>query len=163
MNLERRQKALAFAQKYHHGQKRKDGKDYITHPIEVAVRAERIYKEVVSRFGVEPNEDFLDDLYEGSVLHDVEEDTSATNRDIELEFGYHMARTVGLLSKAEGQTYFDFIMRLVKEYDFLPIYIKLADLEHNMSDLNEGSLKDKYRFASHVLWEILEDAINESK
>lgn len=29
--------------------------------------------------------------------------------------------------------------------------LKLADLQHNMSDLNEGSLKDKYRLAHYIL------------
>jgi hypothetical protein len=31
------------------------------------------------------------------------------------------------------------------------VAVKLADLQHNMSDLNEGSLKDKYRFAEYIL------------
>jgi (p)ppGpp synthase/HD superfamily hydrolase len=163
MNIPLREKALAFATKYHHGQKRKDGKDYITHPIAVAEIAQDIYREVVKFYGLEVDEEFLDELYVASILHDVEEDTNATNRDIEWEFGYRMASVIGLLSKQDGQTYFDFIFRLVKQYDFLPIYVKLADLQHNTSDLNEGSLKDKYRFATYILRDVLNEGLSKIK
>ena len=60
MDIPLREKALAFATKHHHGQKRKDGKDYITHPIAVAEIAQRIYREHVLMF--DANEDFLDVL-----------------------------------------------------------------------------------------------------
>lgn len=154
MDIPLREKALAFATKYHHGQKRKDGKDYITHPIAVAEIAQRIYREHVLMF--DADEDFLDEVYIIALLHDVVEDTNATLNDIELEFGYYIASCVDLLSKKDGQNYYDFIMRLVKKQDFIPIFVKLADLEHNTSDLNEGSLKDKYRLAAFILREVLD-------
>ena len=60
-----------------------------------------------------------------------------------------------------GENYFDFIMRINNgdrsREDFCGAFrvgmvsVKLADLEHNMSDLNEGSLKDKYRLAHYIL------------
>ena len=35
-------------------------------------------------------------------------------------------------------------------YEF-SAFVKRADLEHNLSDLKEGSLKEKYRLALYVL------------
>jgi hypothetical protein len=59
--------------------------------------------------------------------------------------------TVVVLSrdKENGETYFDFIMKVRKCSYAIPV--KLADLEDNLSDLPEGSLKDKYRLARYIL------------
>lgn len=166
MDLELRNKALAFATKYHEGQKRKDGKDYITHPIAVAQLSIDTYNGVLDKFvklevkDTSYYEEFLDELYVLSLLHDVVEDTAATIEDVRRAFGNYIASSVAFLTRQEGQTYYDFIMRLVKEHDFLPIYVKLGDLKHNMSDLNEGSLKDKYRFAHLILMDTIEEAVS---
>ena len=63
------------------------------------------------------------------------------------------AEIVDELSKKPGETYFDFIMRIHDGGPFRTgmVAVKLADLRHNMSDLQEGSLKDKYRFAEYIL------------
>ena len=42
----------------------------------------------------------------------------------------------------------------MKEYP-LAIRVKLADLEHNLSDLKKGSLRDKYQLTQHILEEEL--------
>jgi len=150
MEFEDRQRALDFATKWHNGQKRKDGKDYITHPIAVAEIAMKLYLDtnpIIDSYAAE----FLNEIYVVSLLHDVVEDTEATIRDISDIFGYRVALAITLLSRSKDQTYFEFIMNLVTQHDFLPVYVKLADLTHNMSDLNEGSLKDKYRFAYYIL------------
>lgn len=142
-----REKALAFATLAHKGQKRKDGKDYITHPIAVAEIAERLYRSYIGQD--------TDDIYVAALLHDVEEDTEFTYQDIEREFGTFIANRVHALSRQKGETYFDFIMRLSLSY-FMDSLIKLADLEHNLSDLQEGSMKDKYRFAKYLLEKTLQ-------
>jgi GTP pyrophosphokinase len=147
MNI--RQKALDFATKAHKGQKRKDGKDYITHPIAVAEIAEEIaYENNISEMI------YMDDLYVMAILHDVVEDTDITIGEISETFGEYIASGVQKLTRTGGN-YFDFIMSLGDQDDPLPIIVKIADLEHNMSDLNEGSMKDKYRFAHHYLTELL--------
>lgn len=64
-----------------------------------------------------------------------------------------IAEIVETLSKLPGENYFDFIMCVHNCGPFRvgAAAVKLADLEHNMSDLNEGSLKDKYRLAHYIL------------
>lgn len=154
-----REKALEFSTRKHAGQKRKDGKDYITHPIAVAEIAHRIfYSEYLPNWDDTPNdlieiEVIQDELYILSLLHDTYEDTDATLEEIEQIFGKSVSYGVMMLSnKDKVMTYYDFIMRLVsKPWDWSIMVVKRADLQHNMSDLQEGSLKDKYRFAEYIL------------
>ena len=70
--------------------------------------------------------------------------------NISKEFGVKIAAHVDSLTRKPGQNYFDFITS-VCNYDLVAVIVKLADLEHNMSDLGEGSLKDKYRIAEDYL------------
>jgi (p)ppGpp synthase/HD superfamily hydrolase len=53
------------------------------------------------------------------------------------------------LSKLEGENYLDFTLRVMKKPE--AILVKMKDIEDNMSDLKEGSMKDKYRLAHHML------------
>ena len=144
MNI--REKALEFATAAHQGQKRKDGKDYITHPIAVAEIAVKLAKE---SFGI-THPARLDSIFVISLLHDVIEDTPATLDDIGHSFGLIVALGVKKLTRTT-ETYFDFIISLTKYDELAAKIVKLADLRHNMSDLNEGTLKDKYRFAEYIL------------
>ncbi len=137
-----REKVLAFATKAHAGQKRRDGKDYITHPIAVAEIAGTIWSDT---FG---GALMPDDLYVVAILHDVLEDCDVTFEDLHKEFDYWTARQVDMLTKREGENYLESIMRIVS---FITIIIKIADNTHNMSDLKEGSLKDKYRLSKYIL------------
>jgi GTP pyrophosphokinase len=152
-----REKAIKFATQAHAGQFRRDGKDYITHPIAVASialhLAENEFDDFVYLYETKNIAflEWLDEVFVVSLLHDTIEDTDVKFEDVEREFGYYIAHNVASLSRDKSVTYFDFIMNISKESDKLPIIVKLADLEHNMSDLSEGSLKDKYRFAHHIL------------
>lgn len=152
-----REQALEFATKAHTGQKRKDGKDYITHPIAVAEialhLAEHQYNDFVYLYETNDSNflQWVDEVFVVALLHDTIEDTDVELEDIQKEFGYYIGSCVSALSRYNKETYFDFIMRIGQQSDKLPIIVKLADLEHNMSDLNEGSLKDKYRFAHYIL------------
>jgi (p)ppGpp synthase/HD superfamily hydrolase len=146
-----RSKVLEFATRKHLGQKRKDGKDYITHPIAVAEIALKIFDEEYVYTPDPSNDEDRDILYALSILHDTYEDTDTTLEELEREFGGFISAAVGLLSRAEGVTYFQFIWDLYNKGELLTIITKRADLEHNMSDLKEGSLKDKYRFAEQIL------------
>lgn len=148
-----REQALAFATEAHKGQKRKDGKDYISHPIAVAEIAEKLARE----YGI-TQEHYLDDLYIIALGHDWVENSQdpAIETKILDEFGAYVLAGIQLLSRQEkGESYFDYIQKLKAHYeewrDPLPIIVKISDLIHNMSDLQEGSMKDKYRFAHYIL------------
>jgi (p)ppGpp synthase/HD superfamily hydrolase len=141
-----RRKALDSAAALHFGQKRRDGRPYHTHLTAVAEIAERI----ATQYDI-THKPFLDTLYAVSVLHDTIEDTMITKQDIERAFNNHIAQAVEDLSRRHGETYFDFIMRIADSREPLTTIVKMADLQHNMSDLQEGSMKDKYRFAYNVL------------
>lgn len=144
------QKAADFARKAHEGQKRKDGKDYFTH-------VEAVANIVNNSWTVEDHQkiwnNFKDDVIAAAYLHDTIEDCGVTKQQlIDEGFSHITAELVETLSKKESENYFDFIMRISKDrFSFGAVAIKLADLSHNMSDLKEGSLKDKYRFAYYVL------------
>lgn len=149
MNI--RQQALEFATRAHFGQKRRDGKDYITHPVAVAAIAEKLADEWVL------SKDFYDDLYLIALFHDIYEDQPQFMQELRTTFGDHIADSVIKLSRRKKETYFSFISRIGDSIDMPVIFVKLADLEHNMSDLEEGSLKDKYRFAHYYLKQLIEE------
>ena len=128
-------KCLKIAEEAHKGQKRKNtGDPYITHPLRVANK-------------------FEDDIYKSvAILHDVLEDTKITSRDLREEgICNAIISSVEILSRKTDQTYFNFILSINKRGGNLVNEIKIADIEDNMSDLKEGTLKDKYRFAKELL------------
>lgn len=156
--------ALDYATLKHEGQLRKDKKTpYIEHPKAVAKIAREIaeveYEKIVKDKGrismsafEETFGDLLTFLYHVEVvglLHDTIEDTDATFEEIQTLFGNKVAWAVQHLTKKEGENYLDRIMDIEKT--FVARIVKRADLMHNMSDLNEGSLKDKYRLAKYIL------------
>lgn len=126
--------ALEIAKEYHHGQYRgRSGLPYITHPMAVA-------------------EMFDDERYKiVAVLHDTIEDTNLTSHDLLTKYGMDMNLIIALerLTRHKDQTYLDYILKC-KESD-LSRYIKIADLKHNLSDLESGSLRDKYIMALYIL------------
>lgn len=135
-----RERALEIAHKAHTGQADKSGKPYIQHPLTVAEAFEKgSLEEIVA------------------ILHDVIEDSDTTAEDL-LNWGIspEAVKSVEILSKREGEDYFDYISR-VKESP-LCIAVKLQDLKHNM-DLSrfiekEEKMKkkqEKYRKAYEIL------------
>lgn len=144
-------KALAFAKKAHAGQKRKigadAGKDYIIHPY-------RVFQRVLHNFNVLDR--WSDTVGPAALLHDVIEDgfidgVKVTEQTLLDEgFSKEVVDIVKTLSRnKETETYFDFIMRV--RTNIQAKAIKIADIEDNLSDLEEGSLKDKYRLARYIL------------
>lgn len=151
-----REKALEFATKAHAGQKRKDGKDYITHPIVVAEIAERMFWDKFADDFDEGREAIAKKIYIVAVNHDVVEDTEVTLGEFGREFSDNeIIQAVSMLTRREGQTYYDFIQNIALYGDLISLIVKISDLKHNMSDLEEGTLKDKYRFALKILQDAL--------
>lgn len=150
MNI--KEKAIYIATKAHSGQKRKDGKDYISHPLAVA----KIVEETLEEVGCGESEYIV----AAAILHDVIEDTCWTEDMIREELMSVAPKSqvditislVKVLSRDNGQSYFNFIQAIKShKYSFFAKIIKLADIEHNLSDLPEGNLRDKYLFAQYML------------
>jgi (p)ppGpp synthase/HD superfamily hydrolase len=129
-------KALRIATKYHEGQFDKAGKPYILHPIAVAMKAQTQAEEVVA------------------LLHDTVEDTDYTEEMLREDFPKHIADAVIAMTKREGETYVEFVLR-IKE---TPVArkVKMYDMEHNMSDRGvkiKDSLMERYKKGYAVLKE----------
>lgn len=90
----------------------------------------------------------VEQIIAAAYLHDVLEDTDETID----EFPNITKQLVELLSKQPGDNYYKFIMRIMDHplAEFATI-VKLADIANNMKTLDEGSMKDKYRLAAHIL------------
>jgi GTP pyrophosphokinase len=153
--MKSKEEVLAFATKAHEGQRRKDGKDYITHPIAVAEIAldllDKNWFEGLERFLSKEESELV--VYHVAILHDVIEDTYISYVDLFNEFGFYVADRVNSLSRHDDETYYEFIMNIKESNDIFLLIAKLADLTHNISDLSGGSLKDKYLLAKHIIEE----------
>jgi (p)ppGpp synthase/HD superfamily hydrolase len=117
----------------HEGQTRWDKKTpYITHPEEVARR-------------------FLSPAFKSvALLHDVVEDTHWTLdmlRDATVAEDIVVA--VDAITKREGEEYVDYLNRVVN--NDMAAAVKLADLDHNLSNLKKGSMRDKYLLAKQFI------------
>lgn len=161
--------ALELAKEYHEGQTRNNGVPYFDGHIVPVVN---LLKTKLHNFKEDEEKsnskllhaNFYDMVLSMGALHDVEEDCNVdvptiSRRLFEThEFHNPLESSVArkiiehelpVLNKKRYANYFDYIMA-IKSQGFLST-IKTSDLEHNMSDLKEGSLKDKYRFAHYIL------------
>ncbi|MCK9155096.1 MAG: hypothetical protein M0P12_03175 [Paludibacteraceae bacterium] len=145
-------KALAFAKLAHAGQTKKMGEDkgkpYMIHPFRVF---QRILAEGMSiciyNYNVIGPASLLHDSIEDGYINGVKV-TAQTLLDA--GFSQDVVDVVSTLSRdKDKETYFDFIMRVKKNP--YAVVIKIADIEDDMIDLEEGSLKDNYRLAHYIL------------
>ena len=130
--------AYLFGAQAHEGQIRVSGEPYIYHPIAVARILAEMHMDVKSIVA--------------SILHDVLEDTPATRKLIEREFGKDVAHLVDGVSKLTHIKFKNKIEQqaeniqkvlLAMAKDIRVIMIKLADRLHNMRTL--GALKPEKR------------------
>jgi len=139
-------KALSIADISHRGQKRKFiNEDYINHPVRVA------WKIFLQPMYASPTAEMFDRLDENiaiALCHDVFEDTKTKIEDVKEFFTSYIIEGFEALTRREHENYYDFIMR-IKQTPYREI--KIFDLEDNMFDLKESSLKDKYRLACYAL------------
>ena len=133
--------ALKLATKMHEGQYRKNSDLlYITHPTAVAdVFRDSCYwyKHETCRIV--------------AILHDVIEDTSLTFDELEKYYdpSIDVMDALRAITKTKGQTYLDFILQ-VKE-NKIATYVKIEDIKHNLSNLEDGNLREKYLMALWML------------
>lgn len=125
-------KATLLARKYHFGQKDKQGKEYMLHPLRVMMR--------------------LDDLVDRmiAVLHDVLEDTECTEEILLAEgIPKEVVEGVKFLTRKEDEKYFSYIERIRKNERCRRI--KQIDLMDNLREGCPESLQQRYRRALEVL------------
>jgi len=150
------ERAFRFAKNAHQGQKRFSGKDYIFHPLRVAL--------TLAEKNLDPN------TIAAAILHDVPDDTSVSLEDIEKEFGKEIAFLVDGVSKLSRLRYPKGqelpsqpsspippqIENLRKMFfamaeDLRVVLIKLADRLHNMKTLKYIPKEKQKRFALETL------------
>lgn len=106
-------KALKIATKAHEGQTDKGGQPYIFHPIRVALNCKTEEEKIVA------------------LLHDVVEDTSITLEDLRMEgFDNEILEAIKCLTKIDGESYPDFIKRVVQNR--IATHVKIEDIRDNM-------------------------------
>jgi (p)ppGpp synthase/HD superfamily hydrolase len=147
------ERAVSFATKAHEGQTRWDKvTPYIEHPKAVAALVYERMMEVGAG-----TEDILVHMAV-AVLHDVVEDCDGYELDdIETEFGPRIRIAVDHLTRREGnyrqgeedETYVDFVMR--SRRNAIARVVKMEDIRHNLTDLQKGSMRDKYQLALMIL------------
>ena len=130
-------RAKQIAHEAHKTQTRWGGEPYITHPARVAAS--------LSQHG--PT------IQAVAWLHDVVEDTSVTLDDIEQELGSNVSDKLEALTHKAGETYAEYIQRVGES--FIATLVKLADLDDNLSDLDDAprnrQRKQKYELAKLYL------------
>lgn len=131
--------AYHFAEAAHKDQKRKSGEPYIAHPVEVATILAKLKQDA--------------DTLCAALLHDVLEDTPATQETLKLKFGPEVLFLVEGVTKLTGikigsreQLQAENVrkMFLAMAKDIRIVFIKLADRLHNMRTLDHLS-RDKQR------------------
>lgn len=138
-------KAYQFAERAHRGQKRKSGDDYITHCLGTAnaLVELRLDAETIA----------------AGLLHDVLDDTDATPKQLEKEFGANIFRLVNGVCKI-GKIKYRGEERAVENLrklflamaeDIRVILIKFADRLHNMKTLDALPEEKRKRIALETL------------
>ena len=139
-------RAYLFGAQLHEGQVRVSGEPYIYHPIAVARILAQMHMDVKSIVA--------------SILHDVLEDTPATRKLVEREFGKDVAHlvdgvskltTIKFKNKIEQQAENIQKVLLAMAKDIRVIMIKLADRLHNMRTLGALRPDKRRRIAQETL------------
>ena len=145
-DIDRIEAAYQFSHTAHHGQLRKSGAPYISHPLAVA--------QIVASWQLDAQ------AVMAALLHDVTEDTEVTKKDISEHFGKPVAELVDGLSKldriefqsqqdAQAENFRKMLLAMAR--DVRVILIKLADRLHNMRTLDAVSPTQRRRVARETM------------
>lgn len=150
------QKVLDFATEKHKGQVRKNtGEAYINHCIAVAEMAVKLARQNNSF-----SEKEIEMIYCIGLTHDVVEDQNVTWQELDAllisteEFtDYEAAKVRDSVFDLTRLSKESFVLRYLAgiKNNRLATIVKLADLEHNLSDLKAGNLRDKYHLCKWYL------------
>ena len=158
-----RKQIEAIATTWHHGQTRKDGKPYITHPIAVADIALYIIMTLHGYATSKEQIEFYDRNSEyvvsgTAILHDVLEDSACTEEDLKIyKINPLTIEAVSILNKNRYSNYYNYINSIASG---TPLYVptnvarivKYSDIIHNLHKQDNKHKADKYRFAIDVLY-----------
>ncbi len=139
-------KAYVYASRMHEGQLRKSGDPYFIHPVSVA--------HIIADMRLDGSSVCA------ALLHDVIEDTAATEKDIEALFGSEIAFLVdgvtklgkiNFTSKEDQQAESFRKMLVAMARDIRVLLVKLADRLDNMRTLDHMSVDSRERIARETL------------
>jgi (p)ppGpp synthase/HD superfamily hydrolase len=148
--------AYKLAKEGHGETLRLNGALYFTHPEAVVQNALAICKKLGIR-----NPAVLEKVKMIAIMHDlIEDEYPRYTLDLLVEYGFpnDVIRGVGSVTKRDGDTYIDLVERA--KNDKLGIIVKIADITHNLSDLDRSKAKhmhDKYELALWILEQELYD------
>jgi (p)ppGpp synthase/HD superfamily hydrolase len=156
MTTTRLQKIDALAAQLHEGQTRNNSDlPYITHPRAVMNIA-------TQGSSMKYNDKFVEHVAAVALLHDTLEDTDVGQTrlfDLVMGCGWSSIETnaivhdVSLLTRLnKSQPILDYLRGI--KGSFAAVIVKRADLEHNLSDLKPGNLRDKYHLCLDFLPEL---------
>lgn len=141
-------RAYRVADRYHHGQMRKSGAPYITHPLAVAI--------LLAEIGMDTT------TLAAALLHDTVEDTDLPIGQVKAEFGPEVAILVEGVTKLDGAKWGDHAeaetfrkMIVAASIDLRVLVIKLADRVHNMRTLKHHPRKEKRERIARATLELL--------
>lgn len=140
------EQAYRLAFDAHHGQKRRSGEPYITHPVATAIILATMrmdYQSIIA-----------------ALLHDTLEDTPVTKEQLIQEFGEDVAELVDGVSKltqmqfesrieAQAENFRKMVLAMVR--DIRVILVKLADRLHNMRTIDAMPPQKKRRISRETL------------
>jgi guanosine-3',5'-bis(diphosphate) 3'-pyrophosphohydrolase len=140
------ERAFRLGAEAHHGQARKSGEPYITHPLAVA--------------GILADMRLDADGLCAAILHDTLEDTPVSHAELAEQFGADVAELVDGVTKldkvkfrsrqeANAESFRKMMLAMAR--DLRVILIKLADRLHNMRTLDAMSDESRRRIALETL------------
>ena len=144
--IEKCHSAYLVAEKVHHGQMRRSGEPYITHPVAAAI--------ILAEMRLDHQ------TIMATLLHDVVEDTQTSKEELIQKFGEEVASLVDGVTKltkikfesraeAQAENFRKMVLAMVK--DIRVIIVKLADRLHNMRTLGVMPAAKKRRIAIETL------------
>ena len=144
--IEKCYQAFLVAEKAHHGQMRRSGEPYISHPVAAAL--------ILARMRLDHQ------TIMATLLHDVVEDTSISKDELIQKFGEEVTALVDGVTKltkikfesraeAQAENFRKMVLAMVK--DIRVIIVKLADRFHNMHSLGIMPTVKRRRIAIETL------------
>ena len=141
-------RAYSVADHWHHGQMRRSGAPYITHPLAVAI--------LLADIGMDTT------TLVAALLHDTVEDTGLTIGQVKAEFGAEVAVLVDGVTKLDGSRWGDHAegetfrkMIVAASIDLRVLVIKLADRVHNLRTLGAHPKREKRERIARASMELL--------